>query len=100
MSKVVIDTDKITNELLPMASNAQEEVVDAKSCARRAYFPYNDFGWGGVCGSLDECIENTRKYYNWANGLSQRFSTCLKQGLEDINSIHVESIKKSDLSVK
>ncbi len=100
MSKVMIDTDKISNNLMPMVSNARSSISTARSCASRAYFPREDYGWNRVCSNLSDCVERVGKYYNWANGLNQKFVRCLQQNLENISSIQVEAIKKSSLSVK
>ena len=48
MTKVSIDTDKISNSLLPIAQNEKNKLSSAKKCASKVSMPNGENYWRNV----------------------------------------------------
>lgn len=101
MGRVRIDTDKMSNDLLPCVKSACDIGGAVRDCAGRIYFPYDDYGWwNDVYNNVCECLDSVQRYHNWVVDMSNRFSTQIQQSVDEFNGISVEKIQKPTISVK
>lgn len=100
MSKVKIDTDSISNTLLPLASNEINKLNSVISMANSFSFPSGEYNWSSIINELEDCKEQANKYSNWISNINDRFINNISDRVEDINITAITEIKKRNTVVK
>lgn len=100
MAKVKYNEDKLKNSLQPAVGSSLANLNNAIAKANSVNFPDGDLGWGSVKNELNDCLTNTRKYSNWLNDISEKFSNTFLLFDDNINKVKVEAIKSKDSIVK
>ncbi len=100
MTKVSINTDKISNSLLPTAQNEKNKISSTKRCASRVSMPNGENYWGNVTSQLSDCEDKINKYINWINDLKNKVSSGMNNGVDNINKLVVDKVNTSDITVK
>ena len=100
MSKVTVDTDVISNSLLPLATREVDKISNAISSANRVHFPNGEYDWSGIVGELSDCSEEAKTYARWVADINDKYVNHMVNRVDDINSISVEELKKHISVVK
>lgn len=100
MSKVTVDTDVISNSILPLATSEVNKISSAISSANRVHFPNGEYDWSGIVGELSDCSEEAKKYARWVADINDKYVNHMVNRVDDINSISVEELKKHISVVK
>lgn len=100
MTKVSINTDKISNSLLPTAQNEKNKIISAKSCANGVLMPNGETYLKDITSQLSDCEDKMNKYINWITDLKNKASISMNNGVNNINKITVEKVNTSDIAVK
>lgn len=94
MPKINIDTDVISNSLLPLARSEIDKISSAVSSANRVHFPNGEYDWSEIMGELNDCREESNKYIRWIADINDKYVNHLVNRIDDINSISVSELKK------
>ncbi len=100
MSKMSIDTDAISNTLLPLTKNEISKLNSVISIANSVSFPNGEYNWSGIVNELDDCKNQARKYYSWLENIRDKFVNNMNDRVDEINSVTVTEIKKRVSRVK
>lgn len=100
MTKIKIDTQKVSNLLLPAAANEKQKIESAKNLASRVSMPGGENYWGDVISKLSDCDEKISKYINWLNDLNSEILNDISNNVESINSVKIEKVNVSNIFVK
>ena len=99
MSKVKIDTDKVSKNITPEINNNLRIIGNCLTYAGWVDSSVVD-GWSNVRGQISDCVNKTKKYNTWIHELSNKIVTGMNESLEEISSLQVEDIKRNDVVVK
>lgn len=100
MAKMSIDTDVISNTLLPLTKNEISKLNSVISIANSVSFPNGEYNWSAIVGELEDCREQASKYYNWLENIKDKFVNNMNDRVEEINNTMVTEIKKRVTGVK
>lgn len=100
MSKVSIDTDVISNILLPLSRSEVDRILNAISSANQVHFPNGEYNWSGIVGDLNDCKEEGNKYVGWISDMNDKYVNHMVNRVDDINSIAIDEPKKHTSIVK
>lgn len=100
MSKMCIDTNVISNTLLPLSKNEISKLGSVISMANSVSFPNGEFNWSSIIGELEDCKNQATKYYNWMENIKEKFVNNMNDRIEEINTTTVTEIKKRTTGVK
>lgn len=100
MSKMSIDTDAISNTLLPLSKNEISKLDNVISMANSVSFPNGEFNWSNVIGELEDCRDQAKKYYSWIGNIKDKFVNNMNDRVDEINATMVVEIKKRVTGVK
>lgn len=94
MSKVDIDTDKISNDLIPLAREQYGKIVSARGNASKVSIPNDAYDWGSVYSKIDDCVSQSDKYLKWIESINTSYVNDITNKVDDINNIQIENISK------
>lgn len=97
MSKVKIDTEKISGSLIPLAKNHHSQISGANSYASRVNYPHDDYNWGNVKSKIQDCVERAAKYSNWINAQNSKLNSAINSLGEEITDVTVDAVRKNVL---
>lgn len=100
MAKVNVDTDVISNNLLPLAKSEVDKISNAISSANRVHFPNGEYDWSGIVGELYDCREESNKYARWVADIKDKYVNHMVTRVDEINSISIIELKKHISIVK
>lgn len=100
MAKMSIDTDAISNTLLPLTKNEISKLGSVISIANSVSFPNGEYNWSAIVGELEDCKEQANKYYHWLENIKDKFVNNMSDRVEEINSVQITEIKKRSAGVK
>ena len=94
MSKVDIDTDKISNELIPLAREQYGKILSARGSASKVSIPNDAYNWSDVYGKIDDCVTKSDKYAKWLESINTSYVNDITNKVDEFNTIEVEKISK------
>lgn len=94
MTKINVDTDIISNNLLPLAKSEMDKISNAVYYANRVHFPNGEYDWPKIVGELNDCREESNKYIRWIADINEKYVNHLVDRIDDINSISIDELKK------
>ncbi len=97
MATIILDTDKIINELLPLSECKYQHIGDAYSHAKKVA---DDTNWSRIVGQLEDCVNQTKKYIEWLKNTNTAYVNTINTGIEEINNTKIEEVEKCKLVVK
>ncbi len=100
MAKVKINTDIVSNTLLPLAKNETNKISNVISMANSVSFPNGEYNWSSIINELDDCREMSVKYCNWLSSINERFINNTNSCIDEINSTTITEIKRRATIVK
>lgn len=100
MSKVKIDTDMVSNTLLPLANNEINKLNGVISIANTVSFPNGEYNWSAIVGEIEDCREQANKYYNWISNVNEKFVNSATDCVDEINNTSITEIKRRTTVVK
>lgn len=100
MSKMSIDTDAISNTLIPLSKNEISKLNSVISMANSVSFPNGEFNWSNIVGELEDCRDQAKKYYGWIENIKDKFVNNMNDRVDEINATMVVEIKKRVTGVK
>lgn len=100
MAKVKIDTDVVSNTLLPLAKNEINKLSNVISVASTVSYPNGEYNWSSIVNELEDCREQANKYYNWIANVNNKFINMTTDCVDDISSTAVTEIKRRTTIVK
>ncbi len=100
MAKMSIDTDAISNTLLPLAKNEISRIDNAISIANSVSFPNGEYNWSAIVNELGDCKAQANKYYRWLENIKDKFVNNMSDRVDEISAVTVTEIKKRVTRVK
>jgi hypothetical protein len=100
MAVILLDTDKINNELVPLAENKLGNINSASDISKKVVLENGESNWTTISNQLEECANQTKKYIEWLKNINITYVNTINNGIETINSAKIEEIDKCKLVVK
>ena len=97
MSKLLIDTDKIDNDLLSQARNSKSHIQTTRNNAQRVNMPNDDYNWSRVTSQIEDCVDETEKYINWIKEVNRKYKDGIINSTDLINKVNTTELQFDEL---
>lgn len=98
--KIFLDTEKISNNIIPLAKKETESLKDAISMASSTSVPNGDTSWSAVISELRENSQQATNYYNRIVEMNTGLINVLTNMPEEIGNMSIIEIPKKQSVVK
>lgn len=101
MANIMIDTDKISNSLIPSVEGAKSKISNAKEKAQKVHLPHScPYSWSSIISDIGDCSEKLGNYLSWIREINRRINVTNTNSKEDISKIKIEEVKRQNIIVK
>lgn len=101
MAIVMINTDKISNNLVPDIGKLKSSVFSVLEKAGGVNLPYNcPYSWSDIVNNISDCSDKLDNYLIWIKEISRLTDSAINNARDDLNKLVVEEIKIQKVVVK
>ena len=98
MGKIVVDSDIIDKDLIPLSNTNFNNINNAYNIA--GAISTSEFNWASIKSRLEDCANTSRKYKEWIISINNTYKTCFTSNTEEIENINITEVKRSMFTVK
>ncbi len=101
MAIVMINTDKISNNLIPDIGKLKSSVFSALEKAGGVNLPYNcPYSWSDIVNNISDCSDKLDNYLIWIKEIKRLTEAATKNTSDDLSKLVIEEIKMQNIIVK